>query len=1030
MQEIFVQPIHTTVTGRARFKVNGLYGSELMKRHLASNLSNEDGIRSFSINTLTGNILIFYQLHNTHIKVAARIEGLVLEYNKANGNRLFEKKKRRERKSIWLTSERKNTRNTARAKQREKILDILPAVTTSQRVESWHLNSSDYVMRSFNTDQDAGLSPAVALERIKKFGLNVMPETPRRSAWSILFEQVKSIPVIILLFASGLSIFTGGMIDALVILSVVAINATIGYITENQAEKIIHSLKRLIKPSAVVIRGGSAREIRAEEVVVGDLLALRAGVYITADCRVIDTNLLTVDESALTGESAPVLKTSETLMTDPAGKDIPVADRINMVYAGTLVTGGQGLAVVVATGKFTEIGRIQMLVGEAESPETPMEKQLNKIGGQLVAIGGGVCGIMFLIGLLRGYRLLEMLKMSISLAVAAIPEGLPTVATTTLTLGIMNMRKRNVIIRHLDAVEALGSIQTICLDKTGTITMNRMTVVEIHAGMKRLKAANGKFLNEGEFVNPHACKELLKLIHVTTLCNETEIIMQNEGYTLKGTSTESAFVHMAINSGIDVVALREKFPLIKIQHRAERQNFMITVHQSVHERRFIALKGSPPEVQAMCTWQIRDGNTVPITEDDREMIAAENERMSGNALRVLGVAYQHTENGEDPDFQNGFVWLGLIGMTDPVRGGVKELIHEFHVAGIDTVMITGDQMPTAYAIGKELNLSGNGELKILESTQLSTIDPDVLKLLCENVHVFARVSPAHKLQIVQAFQRAGKVVAMTGDGINDGPALKAADIGIAMGHSGTDVAREVADIVLEDDNLDTMVAAVSHGRTIYNNIRKSLRFLLSTNLSEIIVTFGAVAGGLGHPLNSMQLLWINLMSDVFPAIALSLEPPEPDVLKKPPRNPGEPIVKGSDFKRISVEASMLSTSTIGAYLYGIMRYGSGPRASTMAFTSLTTAQLLHAISCRSETHSIFDKYRNRPALPSNKYLNLALGGSLFLQLLTFVVPGLRNILRIAPISISDGIVIGGSAILPLLINEGAKKGREKEEHVT
>jgi len=341
------------------------------------------------------------------------------------------------------------------------------------------------------------------------------------------------------------------------------------------------------------------------------------------------------------------------------------------------------------------------------------------------------------------------------------------------------------------------------------------------------------------------------------------------------------------------------------------------------------------------------------------------------------------------------------------------------------VMITGDQTPTAYAIGKELNLSGNGELKILESAHQANIDPEVLKALCEKVQVFARVSPAHKLQIVQALQRAGKVIAMTGDGINDGPALKAADIGIAMGHSGTDVAREVADIVLEDDNLETMVIAVSHGRTIYHNIRKSLHFLLSTNLSEIIVTFGAIAGGLGHPLNAMQLLWINLMSDVFPAIALSLEPPEPDVLTRPPRNPHEPIIKGADFKRLTLEASTLSAGALGAYFYGILRYGMGPQAGTLSFLSLTTSQLLHAISCRSETHSIFDRFGKRTPLPPNNYLNIALGGSLLLQVLTLAVPGLRNILRLTPIGILDGIVAGGSAILPLLINESTKKTGEK-----
>lgn len=1026
MQEVFVEPIHTIVSGRARFRVKGLYRSEILKRHLESSLSNDDGVSDFSINTLTGNVLVFYKLHNTPAKVSARIEVLVLEYKKTHGNQLFKTKDLKKQRGRWLSSVERRSVKKSLGVQREKKTGKLIVGTADQRIESWHLKGVDYALNLLTTDKDTGLSRGVAVERLKKFGFNVMPESPPRSAFIMLFKQFKSLPVLILLFAAGLSIFTGGIVDALVIMSVVAINATIGYVTENQAERIINSLKKLIKPSSHVLRDGVIKEIRAEEVVLGDILALRAGVYITADCRVIDTSLLSVDESALTGESLPVTKTPETIVMNSTGKDIPIADRINMVYAGTLVTGGQGFAVVVASGRFTEIGKIQILVGEAKPPETPMEKQLNKIGRQLVAIGGGVCGIVFFIGLLRGYGLLGMLKTSISLAVAAIPEGLPTVATTTLTLGIMNMRRRNVIIRHLDAVEALGSIQTICLDKTGTITMNRMTVVEIYAGMKRLKVCDGKYLKEGEPINPYLCKELLKLIHVTTLCNETEVCIQKEGYALKGSPTESAFITMAISSGINVVSLRERYPLLRIKHRAERRNFMITIHQSVKDRKFIAMKGNPSEVQAMCSWQIKDGEKVPITDDDRVILEIENERMSGDALRVLGVAYQHTEDDqEEPDLQNGFIWLGLIGMADPVRKGVKELINEFHVAGIDTLMITGDQMPTAYAIGKELNLSGEGELKILESTHLESVDPEVLKALCEKVHVFARVSPAHKLQIVQALQRAGKVVAMTGDGINDGPALKAADIGIAMGHSGTDVAREVADIVLEDDNLETMVNAVSHGRTIYSNIRKSLHFLLSTNMSEIIVTFGAIAGGIGQPLNAMQLLWINLMSDVFPAIALSLEPPEPGVLKKPPRNPDEHIIKGSDFKRITLESSTLSASALGAYIYGIMRHGVGPRASTLTFMSLTTAQLLHAISCRSETHSIFDRFRNRPSLPPNKYLNIALGGSLILQVLTLAVPGLRNILKIAPISILDGIVVGGSAILPLIINESTKRGEER-----
>ncbi|MCI0530039.1 MAG: cation-translocating P-type ATPase, partial [Nitrospira sp.] len=360
------------------------------------------------------------------------------------------------------------------------------------------------------------------------------------------------------------------------------------------------------------------------------------------------------------------------------------------------------------------------------------------------------------------------------------------------------------------------------------------------------------------------------------------------------------------------------------------------------------------------------------TEEDRFNIETENEHMAGDALRVLAGACTYMDSGEeDFSIQNDLIWLGLIGMADPIRSGVKEVIGVFHQAGIDTVMITGDQSPTAYAIGKELSLSRSEQLEILDSTHLTNLDPELLKALAERVHVFARVSPAHKLQIVQALQKAGKVVAMTGDGINDGPALKAADIGVAMGNTGTDVAREVADVVLEDDNLETMTIAVRQGRTIYRNIRKSVHFLLATNLSEIMVMFVALAGGLGHPLNAMQLLWINLISDIFPGLALALEPPEPDVLSHPPRNPEEPIMTTSDFKRITFESAALSAGALGAYGYGILRYGMGLQASTLAFTSLTTGQLLHAISCRSETHSIFDKEK----LPSNKYLTIALGGS-------------------------------------------------------
>ncbi len=1030
-----VQAIHTVVKGRARYKVDGLYRSDALKHHLESGLSHKKGISRISINTSTGSILVLFNSDNTHDTVAALIRDFVRKYRngaspsfpgsfKQEGLRAGKQGDRPQR-TIDLSRAVKNVR----IKSREKIRKLVGSAE-EQAVEAWHALEPSDVLNRLEVTGDSGLTRESAQRNLMKYGPNLLPESVPRSAFSILFGQVNSIPNALLGVAAGLSLFTGGLADAVVIVSVVAINTVIGYVTESQAEKTIHSLKSLVRPSSLVKREGFIKEIPADEVAIGDILVLRPGSYIAADSRLIETSHLSVDESALTGESLPVIKTLQAV----ADRNILLADRLNMVYMGTLVTGGQGLAVVVATGKYTEIGRIQTLVGEAQPPETPMERQLSTMGTQLVVISGAVCGLVFVIGLLRGYGFLQMLKTSISLAVAAVPEGLPTVATTTLALGIRNMKRHNVLIRHLDAVETLGSVQTICLDKTGTLTMNRMSVVSIHTGMRRVTLDEGRFFSGAEIINPYAFEEFLRLIHVSVLCNETEVIgMQDdprhgpdrktsyeddEGkYVLRGSPTENSLIHMAISAGVDILELREKFPLLKISHRSENRNYMSTLHSSIGQSKIIALKGSPGEVLSMCNWHIRDGRKAPLTNDDRYAIETENERMAGDALRVLGLAYFHMENGDDGfDMKSGFVWLGLIGMADPIRKGVRELMGLFHQSGIETVMITGDQSPTAYAIGKELNLSNGGQLEILDSTHLANIDPAVMKALCERVHVFVRVSPAHKLQIVQALQGTGRVVAMTGDGINDGPALKAADIGVAMGHTGTDVAREVADIVVEDDNLETMIIAVSQGRTIYNNIRKSVHFLLSTNISEIMVMFTAIAGGMGQPLNAMQLLWINLISDIFPGLALALEPPEPDVLSRPPRSPEDPIIKTSDFKRIAFESGVISAGTLGAYGYGIMRYGIGPRAGTLAFMGLTSSQLLHALSCRSENTSIFDKGK----LPPNRYLDLAIGGSMALQVLTLAIPGLRSLLGLSPINLVDALVVGGGATIPLLINEGTK----------
>jgi Ca2+-transporting ATPase len=997
-----VETIHAAVKGRARYKVSGLYRSESLKRHIEIGLESEQGISYVSASPLTGNVLVIFNSDRTVIAVASLLESIVSQQGNGNGK-------------VSLAGI--STAAHAYARERPQTLRgtrKLIKHAKEQESESWHLLNAESVLTRYQSSKSSGLSAHNAEKSLNKYGPNLLPESIPPSGWNIFLDQLKSLPVVLLSVAAGLSVLTGGVADAVVIMGVVAINAAIGYVTETQSEKTIQSLQGSVRPYAAVIRDRRSVEIKGEQVVPGDILVLKPGSYVAADARVVEADRLQIDESALTGESIPVMKNTEVIVSP---HEIALAERTNMVFMGTLVTGGGGLAVVVATGRFTEMGQIQLLVGEARPPETPMEKQLAKMGNQLVLICGGVCGLMFFIGLLRGYGLIEMLQSSLSLAVAAVPEGLPAVATTTLALGIQKMRQRRVLIRHLEAVEALGSVQTICLDKTGTITLNQMSVVEIYAGMQRLQIFEDRFLVDGKQIEPVDCEEVLRLMQVGVLCAESEVTIQGEEYIVKGSSTENALFQLAMKSGIDLQSLINSYPVAKMTQRSENRNYMLTLHTSELDGHFLAVKGNPDEVLAICRRQMRGGAIIPLGDEDIARLQAENERMAGNALRVLAMAYCEAD-GNGCGCEQGFIWLGLAGMTDPIRKGVEELIATFHEAGIDTVMITGDQTLTADAIGKQLKLNRDGELEILDSTRLAEIEPEVLQALAKRVHVFARVSPSHKLQIVQALQNAGKVVAMTGDGINDGPALKAADIGIAMGRNGTAVAREVADVVLEEDDLQTMAGAVSQGRTIYSNIRKATHFLLATNFSEIMMMSVAMIGGLGQPLNARQLLWINLISDIFPGLALAMEQPEPDVLKRPPRDPEEPIIKTADFKRITFESAALAAASLGAYGYGFARYGMGTQAGTIGFTTLTFGQLLHALSCRSERHSVFGAER----LPTNPYLTVALGTSLGLQALTLLLPGLRSFLGLAPIGLLDATVIGGSVLLPLAVNEATKEG--------
>jgi len=1030
-----VETLHAAITGRARLRIKELYRCDSFKEHIERRLGADPAVINASANTLTSTVLLRYDSGATLGHIRSLVEKAVSEFNQS-----YEPDTRQRSSRADIADQRAEKNRFPHhpssaavhpasrvGGQAAGVLAPIPppgirhpasGILYPTYERPWHAIGAQAVVAVWGSSAEAGLSSEVAGEKLAAFGPNRFPEAPRRSKLQIFFNQLASLPVALLGVAAGISVLTGAIVDAVAIMTVVAINASIGFVTEDKAEGTISSLKTLMHPSAVVVRDGARRRIDSRNLVPGDLMIFEPGTYVGADCRVLEAARLSVDESSLTGESVPVLKEAEVIEE----ADIPLADRKNTLYMGTLVTGGQGRGIVVATGRFTEIGKLQAMIGQTIAPLTPMERQLNTIGSQMVWLSGALCALVFITGVIRRTALALISKTTISLAVAAVPEGLPTVATTTLALGIRKLNAQRVIIRDLEAVETLGEVQTICFDKTGTVTQNRMSVMRIFSGNHTTELKPNGFFRGARKINPSNSPELSQLAKICILCGEVSGQQADQG-----SSTEKALLEFAVSAGLSITEVNERYPRIKTRFRAEDRNFMSTVHIAGTTERFLALKGNPVEVLAMCDTQLIGGRKLPISEQDLSQIEIENERMATDALRVLGFAFKSAEDEEVLDELSGLTWVGLIGMADPLRPGMKELVARFHHAGIDTIMLTGDQSPTAYAIGKALGLSREMPIEILDSTSLTNIDSRALRALSQRVHVFARVSPAHKLQIVQALQDAGKIVAMTGDGINDGPALKAADIGIAMGHSGTDVARQVADVVLQDDNLETMVLAVGHGRAIHDNIKKSLHFLLSTNFSEIIVMFVASAAGIGYPLSAMQLLWINLMSDIFPSLALALEPPEPGILERPPRDPQEPIIGRSDFKRIGIEAGVISLATLGAYGAGLARYGIGQKASTIAFQSLTFAQLLHAISCRSPNVKIYDEEK----LPPNRYLTLALGGSLGLQLLTFVIPGLRSLLGLAPVSLFDGAIIAISAILPLLVNEATKgegKGANAENN--
>ncbi len=998
-----VVPVHQRVPGRLRLEIEGLKGDRARAARLEDELPDLAGLHSVSASPTTGRVLVRFDPQQDSRAALSRVGEAVMALAAAP-QELSRPKPPAARLPV---RRRRGTRPP-------------PPEREAQEQDPWHAMTTTDVLKALSADSRNGLAVEEVGRRLDRYGPNRPPEARERSRFSIAIEQFASLPVALLGLSAVISVATGGLADAVAIVAAVGINAAVGYVTESRAERTIRSLTRHGQRTAFVHRGGERQEVPVEDVVPGDLLLLQSGMFVAADARIVAAEDLTVDESMLTGESLPAHKVDD----EPVAGNAPLGDRYTMVYKGTVVTGGSGRAVVTATGDDTEIGRIRTLVGEAEAPETPMQRQLGDMGRLLAYVSGSICLAVLGAGLLRGYGFFGMLKSSTALAVAAVPEGLPAVATTTLALGMRHMRRQKVLVRRLEAVETLGSVGVLCFDKTGTLTFNRMRLTEARVAGAVFRARDGDGGDEDAFElvpsdgpapDPDAARaDLMRTLRAVALCNDAHFA-DGDGGEIIGSATEAALLRGAIDAGLDIAALNSDWPVRDVQRRSENANIMVTHHEGRNGTRLAALKGAPREVLERCRWISRGDRTEPLTEDDAAALIADNDTMAAAALRVLGVAFHKSGDGTPAD-EDGYVWLGLVGMTDPLRPGMRELLHTFHRAGLRTVMITGDQSATAHAIARQLDLNEGREIRILESTELENVNPDLLAALTGRTDVFARVNPAHKLQIVRGFQRNGCVVAMTGDGVNDGPALKAADVGVAMGAAGSDVAHELADVVLEDDNIETMAAAVAQGRTIYGNIRKSLHFLLATNLSEVVVVSAATALGVGQPLSPTQLLWINLVSDILPGIALSLEAPAHDVLRRPPRDPNEPIVGTGDLSRVATEGAIISAGAMIAYGWGLGRYGIGPQARTMAFCSLTVAQLLHALSCRTDRHRAIGAGR----MPSNRLLTGSVIGSLAVTGLLMLLPGARRLLGAGPVAPVDWLVTAAGAVAPFIAIETAK----------
>ena len=860
---------------------------------------------------------------------------------------------------------------------------------------AWHTLAPSEVLLTLGADAVAGLSPEQIQRRRAEHGPNRLAESEHAPPWHLLLGQFKNVLVVILLVAIVLSAILGHAIEAVAIGVIVLFAVALGFVQEFRAERAIEALRKMAAPRARVVRGGKEEDIPAADLVPGDILLLEAGDRLAADARLLEGAGLQAEEAPLTGESTPVEKRPGAI----PGDSVPVADRRNMVFAGTAVTHGRGRAIVVATGMRTEFGKIAGMLQTVETGATPLQKNLNRIGKWLAAAALLLVFAVSALGVFRGQPLLEMLVFGIALAVAVVPEALPAVVTISLAMGVKRMVKRNALVRRLPAVETLGSTTVICSDKTGTLTKDEMTVRRVVAGGEALDVTGSGYAAQGGFEKsgvkteaPVAVKELLA---AAALCTDARV--RPEG--VRGDPTEAALIVAAAKAGLKLEELQREHPRIDEIPFSSESKRMTTIHRA-GEGTFAVTKGAPESVLPTCV----------MTDAEREKALGEAGAMAEGALRVLAVARKDGAGRERA--QEGLTFLGFVGMIDPPRPEAKEAVARCREAGIRVVMITGDHPATAKAIARELGILGMG--RVATGVELDATSDGALAEQVDAIEVFARVSPAHKLRVVGALQSKGHVVAMTGDGVNDAPALKKADIGIAMGITGTEVSREAAAMTLTDDNFASIVAAVEEGRGIFGNIQKYLMFLLSSNIGEIALMAGASAAGAPLPLTAVQILYVNLATDGLPALALAFDPPAPDLMKAPPRDPRTGVFTRPVVALMFTGGLWSMAVNLGIFSWALHSGRSLAHAMTMTFTSLVLIQFFKAYNFRSDHLSVFV----RPF--ANRWLNIAIAWEIGLLLLVLYVPFLRKPLGAVPLSPADWLVIVGLSVTVLPVLEFAK----------